>query len=787
MTSRELRKKYIKFFIKKGHVEIPSASLIPENDPSALFISAGMHPLVPYLLGEPHPAGRRLVNVQKCIRFTDIEEIGDTYHHTFIEMLGNWSLGDPKANDGIGLGYSKSEAIRWSFEFLTDEKWLGLDPSRLYFTVFAGDENVPRDEEAVEIWRKLGIARNHIFYLPKSENFWDLGGGTGPCGPSSEIYYDLDPKRRKCSSNCDPSCDCGKYLEIWNNVFMEYEKIDEGTRILALRHAGTDLNFENKIPGRKDTSLNDKGRENSKKIAGTIAEFAPEIIITSPLKRAKETAELVSPNGVAILEDELLIERSMGKIEGMRREDAEKKFKNLPSIKRRGIIYWTNPPEGEELRETFERAKEIVGKIKKKYRGKKVLIVSHGDLLDSLHAYFNGLAPEKTLATYYENLSSNIYEVYDYKKLKQKNIDTGMGMERIFAVLNGLDDNYKTDLFLPIISKIEELCGKKYGENKEDTFAFRVIADHIRAASFVLGDEHGVVPSNVEQGYILRRLIRRAVRFAKKLGIREGENFTKKIAEVVVSEYKDIYSELEKNQDRVFEELEKEENKFGKTLEKGLKEFKKLSDGGISGKEAFYLFSTYGFPFGITRELAAEQNIKIDEVEFGREFEKHQNLSRKGALKKFKGGLGERSLATTNLHTATHLLHAALRDVLGKHVEQKGSNITAERLRFDFSYSEKLTDEQKKLIEGLVNGQIEKDLPVKMEVVSLDEAKKNGAIGLFEQKYGDKVKVFTIGNFSKEICGGPHAKRTGELGKFKIKKEESSSAGVRRIKAVLSN
>jgi alanyl-tRNA synthetase len=583
MTSQELRKKYLNFFKEKNHAIISSASLIPENDPTVLFTTAGMHPLVPFLMGEKHPAGKRLVDVQKCIRTGDIDEVGDAWHLTFFEMLGNWSLGD----------YWKKEAIEWSFEFLTKE--LGIPKDKLAVSIFKGDKDAPEDKESFEIWKKLGIKQ--IYKYGKKDNWWGPAGITGPCGPDTEIFYITDKKA--CGKNCGPSCSCGKYVEIWNNVFMEYYK------------------------------------------------------------------------------------------------DEKRKF----------------------------------------------------------------------------------------LKAKQKNVDTGMGLERTVAVLNNLKDNYHCDHIWPIAELIEKISGKKYEDNK---IAMRVVADHLRAATFILGDEKGIAPSNLDQGYVLRRLIRRAVRFGKQLGI--NGNFTAKIAETVINIMKDTYPELKKNKKFILEQLNIEEEKFGKTLEKGIREFERISKDAkkISGKDAFLLFTTYGFPIEITEELAKEKKLKVDLAEFEKEFKKHQELSRAGAEKKFKGGLADASDETKKLHTATHLLHAALRKILGNHVAQKGSNITPERLRFDFSHPEKMTDEQIKKTEALVNEWIDENLEIKCVEMKQKEAEASGVIGLFKDKYGEVVKVYSIGDISAEMCGGPHAEQTGDLGKFKIIKEEAVSAGIRRIKAVLS-
>jgi len=578
MKAEELRKKFLDFFKKKGHAIIPGASLIPEHDPTVLFTTAGMHPLVPFLLGEKHAQGKRLADVQKCVRTDDIEEIGDNWHLTFFEMLGNWSLGD----------YWKKEAVKWSFEFLT--KHLNISLEKLSVTVFAGDDDAPKDEESAKIWQDLGIAKEKIYYLPKEDNWWGPAGQTGPSGPCTEIFYDTGKK--ECSSYCRPGCSCGKYSEIWNNVFMEYNKTEKGK----------------------------------------------------------------------------------------------------------------------------------------------------------------------------------------YVPLEQKNVDTGMGVKRTIAVLAGFDNVYETELFKPIIKEVKSLSQTNL-ESKEG--ALRIIADHIKAAVFILSE--GIEPSNVEQGYVLRRLIRRSVRYARQLGI-EGI-FCHKVAKVVIDIYKDAYPEIYSNKNFISEQLVKEEEKFEKTLERGLMQFGKLEK--ITGKDAFDLYQSYGFPLELTEELAQEKGVKVDEEGFKKALKQHQEISRKGAEHKFKGGLADHAEQTTKYHTATHLLLAALRKVLGDHVHQKGSNITSERLRFDFSHKEKMSEKEIKEVEKLVGEKIKEGLEVMFEEMSLDKARNQGATGVFGEKYGDKVKVYTIGDFSKEICGGPHVKKTSELGKFKIIKEESSSAGVRRIKAVL--
>ncbi len=650
ITSAQLRDMFLRFMESKGHHRIASASVIPENDPTVLFTTAGMHPLVPYLMGATHPAGTRLTDVQKCIRTGDIDDVGDASHLTFFEMLGNWSLGD----------YFKKEAISWSWEFLTSPEYLGLDKDRLAFTVFAGDENCPRDVESHDIWRSMGVKEDHLFYLPKENNWWGPAGITGPCGPDTEMFIITD--KPACGPNCSPACSCGHYMEIWNDVFMQYNKQQDGS-------------------------------------------FLP---------------------------------------------------------------------------------------------------------------------------------------------LARKNVDTGMGLERVICTLTGKKTVYETDAFTGIIAKIAELSGKTYGDNSEDDRAFRIVADHMRTSTFILGDDRGVSPSNTDQGYILRRLIRRAVRYGMRLGMPDG--FTAQVAQVIINQYKDVYPELERNMSFVTEQLQLEEGRFARTLRQGEKEFEKVygnmqqlrgilesilsaedkvataqqlaetkrlrpspdmqpileavkaGDAAalteavnarlstltvLDGRSAFKLYDTYGFPIEMTLELAAEKGLTVDEADFAERFKKHQELSHQGADQKFKGGLADHSVETARLHTATHLLHAALRKVLGDEVAQKGSNITAERLRFDFSFGRKMTAEELAKVEQLVNEAIAAKAPVVMEEMTVPEAKAKGAIGLFESKYGDRVRTYKMGDYSFEICGGPHAENTGDLGSFKILKEESSSAGVRRIKAVI--
>ena len=589
--SSELRSMFLKFFKDHGHAVISSASVIPENDPTVLFTTAGMHPLVPYLMGAKHPAGNRLTDVQKCVRTGDIDDVGDFSHLTFFEMLGNWSLGD----------YFKEQMIPWSWEFLTSPEYLGLPKERLAFSVFAGDADCPRDEESAQLWRNCGVADDHIFFLPKENNWWGPAGITGPCGPDTEMFIITD--KEPCGPNCSPACSCGRYLEIWNDVFMQYNKKADGT----------------------------------------------------------------------------------------------------------------------------------------------------------------------------------------FEPLEQKNVDTGMGLERTICVLNGKKSVYETDLFADILKKISELSGKEYGSDEMTTRAFRIIADHMRTATFIMGDDRGVSPSNVDQGYVLRRLIRRAVRYGMGIGMPEG--FTGEVAKVIIEQYKDVYPELKRNEAFVLEQLSLEESRFARTLKQGNREFEKLvekvQDGQIDGVSAFHLYDTYGFPVEMTEELARERGLTVDMDGFHDCFRRHQATSQAGAEQRFKGGLADHSEQSARLHTATHLLHAALRKVLGPEVAQKGSNITAERLRFDFSFGRKMTKEELAEVERLVNEAIESHTPITCEEMTVAQAKEQGAIGLFESKYGEKVKVYTMGPYSKEICGGPHAQNTGDLVSFKIKKEESSSAGVRRIKAVI--
>ncbi len=597
MTTADIRTAYLEFFKSKGHSIIPGASLVPENDPTVLFTTAGMHPLVPYLMGQAHPMGKRLCDVQLCVRTQDIDEVGDSSHLTCFEMLGNWSLGD----------YFKKGAIEMSYEFLTSKKWLGINPSMLAVTCFEGDKDAPKDEESAGIWESVGMPRERIGFLPKAKNWWGPAGKTGPCGPDTEMFYWVGAGEPKGN----PATHDSEWMEIWNDVFMQYNKQEDGS-------------------------------------------FVP---------------------------------------------------------------------------------------------------------------------------------------------LAQQNVDTGMGLERVAAVLQGVKSVYETDAFLPMMHAISSAAtrlpaGKVPDRGNSAAIPGRdqrIIVDHLKAATFMLAD--GVRPSNVDQGYVLRRIIRRAIRSARKLGIENISGFCASIAQVVVSQYGNFYEKIKVQQSVILDAFNDEEEAFMKALTEGEKHFQRVAERStkqISGIDAFHLYDTYGFPIEMTREMANEQGLSIDEDGFSKAFSEHQMLSRAGAEKKFAGGLADHSAETTKLHTATHLLNAALHTVLGNHISQKGSNITAERLRFDFCHGEKMTPEQIKKVEELVNEAIKADAPVSYSVMTVDEAKAQGAIGVFDSKYGEKVKVYTMGTFSKEICGGPHVAKTGMLGTFKIQKEESSSAGVRRIKAVVS-
>lgn len=602
-TDRQLKELWIKFFTKHGFKRIPGYSIIPENDPTVLFTTAGMHPLVPYLLGEPHPYGDKIFDIQRCIRTNDIDEVGDDSHLTLFEMLGNWTLGE----------CNKKEMIKLSFEFLTSPEYLGLPKERIAVTVFEGNDVAPRDEEAYNAWKECGI--KEVFYMPKENNWWALGGGVGPCGPDTEMFYDTG--KEKCCESCSPACDCGKYLEIWNDVFMQYR-----------------------------------------------------------VKNAGEKAE----------------------------------------------------------------------------------------------------------------------------KLERPNIDTGMGLERTVAVLNGAKSVYDSGALKSVIDFINSKAKIGYETDDKSKRAYRIITDHLRSSVFILGDERGVVPSNVGQGYILRRFIRRSINCARDIDL-DVECF-KDIADIYVDEYGKDYEDIAKNRDFIKEELIKEVEKFSKALEEGHKEFEKVIKGiekhkefakqtgevvenKISGKAVFRLYDTFGFPFELTKELAEQRGYTVDKNEFDEKFKEHQEKSRVASAGVFKGGLADQSKQSARLHTATHLLLAGLQKMFGKQVVQKGSNITPERLRFDFNLDHKMTKEELAQLEDFVNDAIKRELDVTCQIMTLEQAKAEGAHGTFSNKYGEEVKVYTIGDVSKEICGGPHAENTRELHHFKILKEESSSSGIRRIKAII--
>jgi alanyl-tRNA synthetase len=589
MRVNELRELYLKFFKEKNHAIIGSASLIPEHDPTVLFTTAGMHPLMPFLLGQPHPEGNRLANCQKCVRMTDIDDVGDTTHLTFFEMLGNWSLGD----------YWKNEMIPWSFEFLTSKEWLGFDSEKLSVTVFAGDDDASRDEEAAEIWKSVGIPEERIYYLPKEDNWWGPAGKTGPCGPCTEMFIEVD-EIPKCSPDCRPGCNCGHFVEVWNDVWMQYSKKDDGT----------------------------------------------------------------------------------------------------------------------------------------------------------------------------------------YEKLDRKNVDTGMGVERTAAMLQGVSTVYDIEINKPLVDRIKQMSGKEEF-TESDVDYIRRITDHIKSAVMIMADDHKIGPSNVEQGYIVRRVLRRSIYSADQLGIKKG--FMKELAEMVIDIYKDVYDEVERNREFVMQNLELEEDKFRKALRRGLRKFNQILEetGKITGKDAFLLFTSFGLPIEMTKELAEEKGMKINMEVFREEFEQHRDISRTATEGKFKSGLADHSEKVMLLHTATHLLQAALRKVLGESVRQNGSNITKERLRFDFTYPRKLTPEEIQEVEDLVNDVIERDLEVTQRFMPYDDAIAQGALAFFKETYGDTVSVYSVGDFSIELCGGPHVERTGMLGSFKIIKQKKIGAGLVRIRAIV--
>ncbi len=698
MKSSDLKKKYVEFFKNNGHKEITNASLIPENDPTVLFTTAGMHPLVPFFLGERHPVGRKLVNVQKCIRTGDIEEVGDNFHLTFFEMLGNWSFGD----------YFKEEMIEMSFEFLTKE--LRLDKNRLAVSCFKGDDDAPQDLTSAKKWIELGIAEERIAFLPKSDNWWGPAGASGPCGPDTEIFYYTG---KKVPDKFDPKDK--SWVEIWNNVFMEYNK---KKRILLVD--GMHCLYD------KDFKINTK-------LLDALQKFdAKKILVVNGYREKAE--ELLKDYNYEIFSLD-------GKIMKNNKRFFEKLFEKY-KFDKGDILYFDHDEASIETAEEFGIKNALLydGKVKK-----------------------------------VEKFVKNNLEYYD--RLKQRNVDTGMGVERTVAALNGFSDVYEIDMLKPLMEAVNRISKKNEVRSK------RIIVDHLRAATFIMNE--GIVPSNIERGYVLRRLIRRAIRHGKLLGIQH--KFCNEIVKEIFVSYKWNYFFRE---ELILNEIAKEEERFDISLGNGLqifeKEIKKLKRKILPGRVAFLLFTSYGFPLEMIQELANEKKLKVDLKSYEKEFEKHRELSRTAAEGRFKSGLADHSEKTTRLHTATHLLLQALKDVLKDNdIMQKGSNITAERLRFDFNFSRKLTEDEIKNVKNKVNEQIKKALPVHDEEMKLSDAKRLGATGVFEHKYGDKVKVYFIGKYSKELCSGPHVSNTKELGKFKIVKEESSSSGVRRIKAVL--
>jgi len=710
MKASEVKKRYIEFFKKHNHKEIKNSSLIPENDPTVLFTTAGMHPLVPYLLGQKHLQGKRLVNIQKCIRTGDIQEVGDKDHLTFFEMLGNWSLGD----------YFKEEAIKLSYEFLT--KVLKIPKEKLGISCFKGDKDAPKDIESAKVWLSLGIPKERIAFLGKKDNWWGPAGKTGPCGPDTEMFYWNSNKKVPKRFNVNDKT----WVELGNDVFMEYEK---DKRIILADGMNCIYN--------KDFKLN-------KGLLEIINSF--------------NTHTLLTVNGFK--------EKGLNLIKNF---DPDRNTNwQVFSLEERGIKK-ENPDYFRKLIKTFDLVPEEI--IYFDHKKENIETAKKAGIKNSVQ-YQNPLQIKKFIE---KNL-------WAFIPLKQKNVDFGGGVERTAMVLQNKETVFEIDTFYPIVQKIQELAKIKK-PNEKQIKSIRIITDHLRSSVFMLGEE--VQPSNLEQGYVLRRLIRTSIRHAKLLNI--PNNFTVEIARTIIPIYKKDYPSLEKKKDFILTELKKEEEKFEKTLTSGLKQFEKLiKNKKISGKDAFILFSTYGFPLEMTENLAEEHKIKINKKEFEKEFKKHQDLSRTSTKGKFGSGLADSSRETTRLHTATHLLHAALRKVLGNHVQQKGSNITKERLRFDFSHDKKMTEKEIRKVEDLVNQQIKKKLPVIRNEMSPQEAKNSGALGFFEHKYGDRISVFTIKGFSKEICTGPHINNTSELGKFKIIKEQSVAAGIRRIKAVLN-
>lgn len=722
MDRKELIKKYLEFFKSKGHKIIPSASLVPENDPTVLFTTAGMHPLVPYLLGEKHPLGKRLVNVQKCVRTGDIDEVGDSTHHTFFEMLGNWSLGD----------YWKKEAIQWSFEFLT--KVLKIPTEKLAVTVFIGDENAPRDDESAKLWISLGIPKERIAYLGKEDNWWGPAGKTGPCGSDTEMFY-WKPEKIKPPKIYNPQDK--NWVEIGNDVFMQYVK-DKRVILVDGMYCLYDENFKLKIE-----LLDIINNLNSHYV----------LVVNKFREKGRELVKNYDQTKDTNWETFSLEEKGIKKDNPEYFKNLLKKFNLIPEE----VIY-------------FDHDKNNVETAKK---------------LGILSKHYTDI---KTIKKFIED------NLLAFLPAKQKNVDTGMGVERSVAVLNGFDDNYLTDLWIPIIKEIERLSKKKYGENKEQTKVMRIIADHIKAAVFLF--DAGVSPGHKERGYVLKRLIRRTIVYGKKLGLR---NFTSKVAQSVFEIYPDYFPKKgEKirfvnrgNRQFILNEIDREEAEFNYTIEKGLKVLRNMiaHNKTISPTDAFLLFQSYGFPVELTQEIAKDEGLKIDVIKFVRDFEqelkKHQQLSRTASKGKFMAGLADTSEQSTKYHTATHLLHASLKKILGNEVQQMGSNITQERLRFDFNFQRKLTENEIKKVESIVNEQIKKCLPVSYKEMPYEKAVKEGALSYFKERYPEIVKVYSVGNFSKEICTGPHVKNTKELGRFKIIKEESVAQGVRRIKAVL--
>jgi len=707
MDSKTLKEKYLSFFAKKEHAIIPGASLLPENDPTVLFTTAGMHPLVPFLMGAKHSKGNRLTDVQLCIRTGDIDEVGDATHLSFFEMLGNWSLGD----------YFKKEAIEWSYEFIT--KVLGLDAGDLHVTVFEGDSDAPKDEESAAVWRSLGIPDDRIYFLPKADNWWGPAGETGPCGPDSEMF--IDTGKEKCSSTCIPGCNCGKWFEIWNDVFMGYEKT---YRTLLVDGMGClyDDNFQ----------------LNSELLAFVDSYPGKKVLVVN--KFADKAAEILKNHNFEVFSFD-------GKINKNETEFFKQLMKKY-GLECKDLIY-------------FDHSQDNIGTA---------------SMLGIKSLKWDGRV---------EDIEVFVHEnKFYYKELKQKNVDTGMGVERTIAMLNGKKNVFEIETFVPIVEAIKSISGIVDPSEKQEK-SIRVISDHMRASVFILADPRSVLPSNTDQGYILRRFIRRSVRHGRLLGI--SGLFLDKIANAVIESQMDQYAELKDKRRFILDEIKSEEEKFNRTLEKGLKQFEKIASDRdqMHGKDAFLLFQSYGFPIEMVQELCEEKEIDVNVEEFWKEFELHQNTSRKGAEKRFKGGLADNSEETTKLHTATHLLNEALRKVISLDIKQRGSNITPERLRFDFNFNRKLTPEEKKEVEDCVNEVISKELDVERMEMPLSEALEMNAQAEFGVKYPDQVSVYKIGDFSMELCGGPHVKNTGDIGHFRIVKEESVAAGVRRIKAVV--